>query len=122
MKRAFQALPTVNSERPKKDLGTFLLLFNRLLVKDAPKLVQRVRCVAAQGRDAVSWGEGSRAAFAFDGRGSCREIVSGSAGNVFRVAVQRDAVSGSNRGIRLKAYGRSSDRDIRHRASSCRRS
>ena len=31
--------------------GKFLLLFDFLLVKDAPKLVQRVRCIAAQGRD-----------------------------------------------------------------------
>ena len=31
--------------------GKFLLFFDLLLVKDVPKLIQRVRCIAAQGRD-----------------------------------------------------------------------
>ena len=33
--------------------GKFLLLFNFLLVKDASKLIQRVRRIAAQGRDVL---------------------------------------------------------------------
>ena len=36
-----------------ESLGKFLLLFNFLLVKDALKLVQRVRRIAAQGRDVL---------------------------------------------------------------------
>ena len=36
-----------------EDLGKFLLLFDFLLVKDTPKLVQRVRRIAAQGRDVL---------------------------------------------------------------------
>ena len=34
-------------------LGKFLLFFDLLLVKDASELVQRVRCIAAQGRDVL---------------------------------------------------------------------
>ena len=34
-------------------LGKFLLFFDLLLVKDTFKLIQRVRCIAAQGRDVL---------------------------------------------------------------------
>ena len=36
-----------------ESLGKFLLFFNRLLVKDSAQLIQRVRCIAVQGRDVL---------------------------------------------------------------------